>query len=103
MSDHYDVLRDTQYGIFGTDTISRQAAVIALSHNKTWDDDADVVIQHDIETLKNLPPAKRETATVSVGISKGGVTMWYECAACGEPVDQGDVFCSGCGRRLIHE
>lgn len=103
MSDHYDVLRDTQYGIFGTDTISRQAAVIALSHNKTGDDDADVVIQHDIETLKNLPPAKRETATVSVGISKGGVTMWYECAACGEPVDQGDVFCSGCGRRLIHE
>ena len=46
---------------------------------------------------------KRETATVSVGKSKGGVTMWYECAACGEPVDQGDTFCSGCGRRLIHE
>ena len=85
------------------DTISRQAAVIALSHNKTGDDDADVVIQHDIETLKNLPPAQPETATVSVGISKGGVTMWYECDACGEPVDQGDVFCSGCGRELIHE
>ena len=84
-------------------TISRQAAVIALSHNKTGDDDADVVIQHDIETLKNLPPAKRETATVSVGISKGGVTMWYECDACGEPVDQGDTFCSGCGRKLIYE
>lgn len=52
-----------------------------------------------------LPPAepKKETATVSVGISKGGVTMWYECEACGEPVDQGDTFCSGCGRRLIHE
>ena len=46
---------------------------------------------------------KRETATVSVGVSKGGITMWYECDACGEPVDQGDTFCSGCGRKLIHE
>ena len=53
-------------------------------------------------TIQPAEP-KRETATVSAGISKGGVTMWYECAACGEPVDQGDTFCSGCGRRLIHE
>ena len=93
----------TDKNVGTNDTISRQAAVIALSHNKTGDDDADVVIQHDIETLKNLPPAKRETATVSVGISKEGVTMWYECDACGEPVDQGDTFCSGCGRKLKHE
>ena len=93
----------TDKNVGTNDTISRQAAVIALSHNKTGDDDADVVIQHDIETLKNLPPAKRETATVSVGRSKEGVTMWYECDACGEPVDPGDVFCSGCGRELIHE
>ena len=40
------------------DTISRQAAIIALSHNKGGNDDADVVIQHDIETLKELPAAQ---------------------------------------------
>lgn len=56
-----------------------------------------------VAVRKAFAEPKRETATVSVGMSKGGVTMWYECEACGEPVDQGDTFCSGCGRRLIHE
>lgn len=83
------------------DLISRQAAIEKIlgqppePHYPSW----------YAEQIKELPSAepKRETATVSVGISKGGVTMWYECEACGEPVDQGDTFCSGCGRRLIHE
>ena len=93
-----------------TDTISRQAAIDALRKMQTYKmfsgDDMLLIDQAGTMTeLMLLPPAepKRETATVSVGKSKGGVTMWYECAACGEPVDQGDTFCSGCGRRLIHE
>ena len=93
-----------------TDTISRQAAIDALRKMQTYKmfsgDDMLLIDQAGAMTeLMLLPPAepKRETATVSVGKSKGGVTMWYECAACGEPVDQGDTFCSGCGRRLIHE
>ena len=93
-----------------TDTISRQAAIDALRKMQTYKmfsgDDMLLIDQTGAMTeLMLLPPAepKRETATVSVGKSKGGVTMWYECAACGEPVDQGDTFCSGCGRRLIHE
>ena len=93
-----------------TDTISRQAAIDALRAMQTYKlfagDDMLLIDQAGTMTeLMLLPPAepKRETATVSVGKSKGGVTMWYECAACGEPVDQGDTFCSGCGRRLIHE
>ena len=40
------------------DTISRKAAVIQLSHNKIGDDDCDVIIQRDIETIKQLPPAE---------------------------------------------
>ena len=89
------------------DTISRKAAIetakkmyVACDTNSI--DDYEMLME---EALKALPSAepKRETATVSVGMSKGGVTMWYECEACGEPVDQGDTFCSGCGRRLIHE
>ena len=93
-----------------TDTISRQAAIDALRKMQTYKmfsgDDMLLIDQAGTMTeLMLLPPAepKRETATVSVGKSKGGVTMWYECVACGEPVDQGDTFCSGCGRRLIHE
>ena len=83
------------------DLISRQAAIDTIlgqppePHYPSW----------YAEQIRKLPPAepKRETANVSVGTSKGGVTMWYECDACGEPVDPGDTFCSGCGRELIHE
>jgi len=92
------------------DTISRQEATDAIRKMQTYKmfegDDGLLIDQAGAMTeLMLLPPAepKRETATVSVGISKGGVTMWYECAACGEPVNQGDAFCCGCGRRLIHE
>lgn len=38
------------------DVISRQAAIVQLSHNKNGDDDCDVIIQKDIETIKALPP-----------------------------------------------
>ena len=42
------------------DLISRKMAIIQLSHNKTGDDDCDVVIQRDIETIKSLPSAQPE-------------------------------------------
>lgn len=53
--------------------------------------------------LNKVPSAQPETATVTIGGTKGGVTMWYECDACGEPVDQKDCYCRKCGRRLKHE
>lgn len=40
------------------DLISRQDAVTQLSHNKIGDDDCDVIIQRDIETIKQLPSAE---------------------------------------------
>lgn len=96
------------------DIISRQAAIDALNEyfarigklkRRGLNKGEKAISLDTVGAIKTLPPAepKRETATVSVGKSKGGVTMWYECAVCGEPVDQGDTFCSGCGRRLIHE
>ena len=52
-----------------------------------------------------LPPVqpKRETTTLRIGRTRNSVTMWYECAECGEPVDQEDAFCRRCGRGIIHE
>ena len=38
-----------------SDLISRRVAIVQLSHNKKGDDDCDVVIQNDIETIKALP------------------------------------------------
>ena len=53
--------------------------------------------------IKYMPPAQPKTATVTIGRTKGGVTMWYECDACGEPIDQNDCYCRKCGRKLKHE
>ena len=39
------------------DLISREKAIVQLSHNKSGNDDSDVVIQHDIETVKGLSSA----------------------------------------------
>lgn len=45
--------------------------------------------------LPSAQPAKR-----IVGKSKDGMTLWYQCDMCNEPVDAQDDFCRGCGRRL---
>lgn len=37
------------------DCISRNIAIVQLSHNKNGDDDCDVIIQKGIETIKALP------------------------------------------------
>ena len=37
------------------DAISRDKAVVQLYHNKTGDDDVDVIIERDIATIKMLP------------------------------------------------
>lgn len=39
------------------DLISRDKAVVQLSHNKTGNDDSDVVVQHDIATVQGVPSA----------------------------------------------
>ena len=49
------------------------------------------------------PSAEPETAKRIVGKSRGGMTLWYQCDMCNEPVDTQDHFCRGCGRRLVDE
>ena len=71
------------------DLISRQAAIDALD-----------CINGVEEVLRSLPPAQPETTRRIVGRSKGGMTLWYECERCGEPVDEGDKFCRGCGAKM---
>jgi hypothetical protein len=41
-----------------------------------------------------------ETAKRIIGKSRGGITLWYQCEMCNEPVDAQDNFCRRCGRRL---
>ena len=53
--------------------------------------------------LRNMPSAEPETAKRIVGKSRDGMTLWYQCDMCNEPVDEQDNYCRGCGRRLIDE
>lgn len=54
----------------------------------------------DRRTILELPSAQPETAKRIVGKSRDGMTLWYQCDMCNEPVDAQDDFCRGCGRRL---
>lgn len=124
--DRYDpytdkLLRDTQYNILGTnlaevgtdknvgsndDCISRRQAIEALGEQPLawehgeYEEGLIAKWESDMEAIKNLPPAQPETATVTIGRTRGGTTMWYECDNCGEPVDQRDNYCPNCGRKF---
>ena len=56
-----------------------------------------------IRSIEKLPSAESETARIIIGQSMSGMTMWYQCDMCNEPVDEHDAFCRGCGRRFVHE
>ena len=77
------------------DCISRQQAINAVYKN-----DRHTTIR---QRLDALPSAQPETAKRIVGKSRDGMTLWYQCDTCNEPVDAQDNYCRGCGRRLIDE
>ena len=89
-----------------TDLISRQQAIDALRKMQTYKlfagDDMLLIDQAKAQTeLMMLPPAQPETAKRIVGKSRDGMTLWYQCDTCNEPMDAQDNYCRGCGRRLI--
>lgn len=57
-------------------------------------------VNYDIFTINTFPSAQPETAKRIVGRSRDGMTLWYQCDMCNEPVDAQDNYCRGCGRRL---
>lgn len=56
-----------------------------------------------LSMVNRLPSVQPETAKRIVGKSRNGMTLWYQCDMCNEPVDVQDNYCRGCGRRLIDE
>lgn len=83
------------------DCISRQAAIDALKE-KVFHNLSDE-FYGAMQVLDELPSAQPETAKRIVGKSRDGMTLWYQCDMCNEPVDAQDNYCRGCGRRLIDE
>lgn len=59
---------------------------------------------HDMTEIFDLAEqqlsAQPGTAKRIVGKSRDGMTLWYQCDMCNEPVDAQDNYCRGCGRRL---
>ena len=53
-----------QKGIMMDELISRQAAILQLSHNKCGNEEWDIAVQHDIETITQLPSAQPEKRTI---------------------------------------
>lgn len=84
------IATDTNVG----DTISRQAVIDAVEKNACN-------TQRIMDAVNNLPSAQPETAKRIVGKWRDGMTLWYQCDMCDEPVDEQDNYCRGCGRRLI--
>ena len=90
-----------------TDYISREAAIDAISCDitVTGRQNAELVaatIGAFADRIKALPSVQPKTANIIVGKSRNGMTMWYQCDNCNEPVDENDLYCRGCGRRFQH-
>ena len=49
---------------------------------------------------ESIDGLQKETAKRIVGKSRDGMTLWYQCDTCNEPVDAQDDYCRGCGRRF---
>ena len=90
------------------DLISRQAAIDELGYCQTYlfdsrDKDKKISLEDAEYAIEQLPSAQPETARRIVGKSRDGMTLWYQCDMCNEPVDKQDVYCRGCGRRFVNE
>ena len=88
------------------DLISRQALLDKFEpwlKVKDYNDGELNMLKAILYEIRFMRSAQPETATVTIGRTKGGVTMWYECGACGEPIDICDCYCRKCGRKLKHE
>lgn len=82
------------------DLISKRVAIDALMEQ--FKRNPTIAIRAKL-TVEGLPSAQPETAKRIVEKSRNGITMWYQCDMCNEPVDIQDAFCRGCGRRLTDE
>ena len=98
---------DTQYNLpIGTDLISRQALLDKFEpwlKVKDYNDGELNMLKAILYEIRFMRSAQPETAAITIGRTKGDVTMWYECDACGEPIDICDCYCRKCGRKLKHE
>lgn len=54
----YDMAIEALSQVPSDDVISRRKAILQLSHNKCGNEEWDIAVQHDIETITQLPSAQ---------------------------------------------
>ena len=94
-----------QKGEMMDELISRREAIKVVRDSCHWDyhwasKSPNDIMSDAVNALKELPSAQPERTKRIIGKSINGMTMWYQCESCNEPVDEKDLFCSGCGRRF---
>lgn len=85
------------------DCISRQAAILQLSHNKNkGDEEWELAVENDIQTIWKLPPAQPEQRTGEY-VHVSGYDDQYKCTACGIDIVPMRVvkFCPECGAKIL--
>lgn len=86
------------------DSISRQAAILQLSHNKCGNDENDIAVQHDIETIRALHSAQLERKTGEWIRNDNGT---YSCSVCQSWIPEQQHFyaryCLYCGADMRGE
>ena len=102
-----EVAKDTN--VLTNDCISRQAAIDALDRAaecwniaEPFNEGMRAGYKAAITIVLSLPSAQPEEASMILGASKDGVRLWYQCSACGEPVNADDNYCCNCGRKFIN-
>lgn len=100
------IIRTIEMGIAATN--SNDAYSLGMRNGMRWCksliDGAEPKFEDYVMSVddgKELPSVQPETAKRIVGKSRDGMTLWYQCDMCDEPVDEQDNYCRGCGRRLI--
>lgn len=87
------------------DCVNRKDAIIQLSHNKTGNDDCDVIVQSDIETIKALPPVTPQPKIghwkrISIDKYVQHAMAYYKCSVCDKDIIGTHNYCPNCGSRM---
>lgn len=77
-----------------------RAGIVATSTNDVYSCGMRNGMRWCLGLVDDKEPTYESVKSYMKVVRSMGGTMWYECDKCGEPVDEKDKFCRGCGRRF---
>lgn len=89
-----------------SDIISRQTAIVALANNRCGNDEWDLAVTHDVETIKKIPsvdPERKPGKWIKVvdEETSNSIRWHYECSLCKSRKGWKDCdYCPNCGAKM---